>query len=93
MLCLPRIPIRVGDLFVVLCGDRHPYQCCSGRWFYIDGLAQMPCTRITAPTLFPWTRAGCAPLGVTMLRLAQRSYVNWKDYLANVENYLGQRRG
>lgn len=83
MLCLPRIPMRTGDLFAVLCGDRHPYQCCSGRWFYLDGIADavhedyksylVPVDEEAVRS--SWDEDGC---------LAQRSYVNWKDYLANV---------
>jgi hypothetical protein len=84
MLCLPRIPIRVGDLFVVLCGDRHPYQFCSGRWFYIDGLADAVHENYRS-YLVPVDEGSVRSSWGDNARLAQRSYVNWKDYLVNVE--------
>ncbi len=83
MLCLPRIPMGTGDLFVVLCGDRHPYQCCSGRWFYIDGLADVVHDDYEA-YLVPVDENEVRSSWNDDPRLAQRSYVNWKDYLSNI---------
>lgn len=83
MLCLPRVPIHAGDLFVVLCGDRHPYQCCSGRWFYIDGLADVVHEDYRS-FLVPVDMEEVRSSWNDDARLAQRSYVNWKDYLANI---------
>ncbi len=82
MLRLPRIPIHKEDLFAVLCGDRHPYQCCSGRWYYIDGIAD---------AVHEDYKSFLQPVDDEEVRsawnddtlLAQRSYANWKDYLAN----------
>ena len=83
MLCLPRVTFKRGDLFVVLCGDRHPYQCCSGRWFYIDGLADVVHEDYRA-YLVPVEENEVRSSWNDDARLAQRSYVNWKDYLSNV---------
>lgn len=97
MLCLPRIPIRVGDLFVVLCGDRHPYQFCSGRWFYIDGLADAVHENYRS-YLVPVDEGSVRSSWGDNARLAQRSYVNWKitsptSRLPGTETRLTHGRG
>lgn len=84
MLCLPRVPLSKGEHFVVLCGDRHPYQFCSGRWYYIDGIAD---------EVHEDYHSYLQAVSDEKVRaawdddptIAQRAYVEWKDYLENVE--------
>ncbi|MGI6230355.1 MAG: hypothetical protein ACOYJL_05520 [Tractidigestivibacter sp.] len=89
MLRLPSIPLKRGQLFVVICGDRHPYQFCSGRWRYLDGIADEVKDSYRS-YLVPVPDEEVLSSWSNDSRLAERSYSAWKEYLENAAEVWDQ---
>lgn len=82
---LPRIGMTTGDLFAVVVGDRHPYQCCSGRWRYIDGIADKV-GKNYSDYLQPVNDDIVVSSWSDNPTLAERSYQIWKGYFMGIES-------